>query len=73
MADEKPEESKTHRFDSIEELMEHVEKEAQKRASEILDKYGQLGKTEAYDRVILKLLEDGKQPLSVEIFNSFSL
>lgn len=49
--------------------MEHVEKEAQKRASEILDKYGQLGKIEAYDRVILKLLKDAKQPLSVELIS----
>jgi Fic family protein len=49
--------------------MEHVEKEAQRRVNEILGKYGRLGETEAYDRIIVKLLKDFKQPLSVELIS----
>jgi len=58
---------KNPRFGSIEELMDYVDKEAQRRIDEILKKYGRLGETEAYDRVIVKLLKDFKQPLSVEL------
>lgn len=60
---------KNPRFGSIEELMDYVEKEAQRRVSEILNKYGSLGETEAYDKVIVKLLKDFKQPLSVELIS----
>jgi len=61
--------SQTHKFESVEELMEHVEREAQRRVNEILNKYGRLGETEAYDRIIVKLLKDFKQPLSVELIS----
>ena len=54
-------------FESIEELMDYVEKEAESRVKKILAKYGRLGETEAYDRVIVNLLKDLKQPLSVEL------
>jgi len=60
---------KNLRFESIEELMDYVEKEAERRVKEILNKYGRLGETEAYDRVIVKLLKDFKQPLSVEMIS----
>ena len=60
---------KNLKFESIEELIDYVEKEAQRRVDEILKKYGRLGETEAYDRVIVKLLKDFKQPLSVELIS----
>jgi len=60
---------KNLRFESIEELMDYVEKEAQRRVDGILSKYGRLAETEAYDGVILKLLKDFKRPLSVELIS----
>lgn len=60
---------KNLKFESIEELMDYVEKEAQRRVDEILNKYGRLAETEAYDKVIVKLLKDFKQPLSVELIS----
>ncbi|MDI6826775.1 MAG: hypothetical protein QMD36_06395 [Candidatus Aenigmarchaeota archaeon] len=66
---EKEGNEKTLKFESIEELMEYVEKEAQRRVEKTLGKYGRLGQTEAYDRVIVKLLKDFKQPLSVELIS----
>jgi predicted transcriptional regulator len=49
--------------------MDYVEKEAQRRVDEILSKYGRLRETETYDRVIVKVLKDFKQPLSVELIS----
>jgi len=60
---------KNLKFESIEELMDYVEKEAQRRVDGILTKYGRLAETEAYDRVIVKLMKDFKQPLSVELIS----
>jgi hypothetical protein len=62
-------EEKRIRFESVEELMDHVEREAQRRVSEIVHKYGRLGEIEAYDRVIVRLLKDFRQPLSVELIS----
>jgi Fic family protein len=53
----------------MEELMEYVEKEAERRVEKILHKYGGLKETEAYDRIIVRLLKDFKQPLSIEIIS----
>jgi DNA invertase Pin-like site-specific DNA recombinase len=57
------------KFESIEEVMDYVEKEAQRRVGEILSKYAKLGETNAYDKVIIRLLKDFKQPLSVELIS----
>lgn len=67
MSGKMSQEDKIHRFESIEELIDYVEKEAESRVKKILAKYGRLGETEAYDRVIVNLLKDFKQPLSVEL------
>jgi uncharacterized membrane protein YheB (UPF0754 family) len=63
---------KNFKFGSVEELMDYVEKEAESRVKEILDKYGRLGETEAYDNVIVKLLKDFNQPLSAEMISFLS-
>jgi DNA invertase Pin-like site-specific DNA recombinase len=57
------------RFGSVEELIDYVEKEAQRRVDKILGKYGRLREAEAYDRVVVRLLKDFKQPLSVELIS----
>lgn len=56
-------------FQSMEELMEYVEREAKKRVREMTVKYRQLAETEAYDRVILKVLREAKEPLSVDLIS----
>ncbi len=56
-------------FESVEELMDHVEKEAESRVKKILGKYEGLREQEAYDGVIVKVLKDFKQPLSVELIS----
>lgn len=57
------------RFQSPEELMEFVEREAKKRVREMMSEYGQLAEKEAYDQVILKVLRDAKEPLSVDLIS----
>ena len=56
-------------FESVEELMDHVEKEAESRVKKILSKYEGLKEQEAYDGVIVKVLKDFNQPLSVELIS----
>lgn len=62
MAEETP-------FQSLEELMEHVEREAKKRVREMSSRYRRLAETEAYDQVILKVLREAKEPLSVDLIS----
>lgn len=57
------------RFQSLEELMEFVEREAKKRVREITSKYRRLAETEAYDQVILKVLRETNEPLSVDLIS----
>jgi len=54
---------------SLEELMEYVEREAKKRVREMTGRYRQLAETEAYDQVILKVLKEAKEPLSVDLIS----
>lgn len=49
--------------------MDFVEKEAESRVKKMLSKYENLKEQEAYDSVIVKLLKDFKQPLSVELIS----
>jgi predicted transcriptional regulator len=56
-------------FESLEELMDYVDKEAESRVKKIMSKYEGLKEQEAYDDVILKLLKDFNQPLSVELIS----
>jgi predicted transcriptional regulator len=49
--------------------MEYVEREAKKRAREVTGRYRQLAETEAYDQVILKVLKEAKEPLSVDLIS----
>ncbi len=58
----------TH-FKHLEELMEHVEREAKKRVREMSSKYRRLAEIEAYDQVILKVLREAKEPLSVDLIS----
>jgi hypothetical protein len=57
---------------SIEELMDYVEREAKKRVKEMTGRYRQLAETEAYDQVILKVLKEAKEPLSVDLISFLS-
>lgn len=56
-------------FKSLEELIEYVEREAKKRVSEMSNKYKRLAETEAYDQVILQVLREAKEPLSVDLIS----
>lgn len=56
-------------FQSLEKLMEYVEREAKKRVREMSSKYRRLAETEAYDQVILKVLREAKEPLSVDLIS----
>ena len=68
MADKKTE-AKHPRMQSLAELMEYVEKEAEKRAKEISKKYRLLSETKTYDRVILRLLKKANRPLSADLIS----
>lgn len=55
------------RFQSVEELMDYVEREAERRIAEITGKYRQLH--QAYDQIILKVLRESKEPMSVDLIS----
>lgn len=55
------------RFQSLEELMEHVEREAQKRVKKLSEKYRKVVKNDPYDEVILEVLREADKPLSVDL------
>jgi len=56
-------------FSTLEELMEYIDREAKRRAKRILEKYRELPETEPYDRVILKVLREAKEPLSIDLIS----
>lgn len=45
-------------FQTVEELIEYVEREAKKRVEMLTEKYRLLAEREAYDKIILKVLRD---------------
>ena len=60
---------KENQIQSLEELMDYVERQAKKRVEEMTNKYKRLAKTEAYDHVILKVLREAEEPLSVDLIS----
>lgn len=62
----------SQQFRSLEELMEYVEREAKRRVEEISDRYRDMAETAAYDRAILKVLKEAKEPLSVDLISFFT-
>lgn len=55
------------RFQSLEELMDHVEREAQKRVKKLSERYRDMVKNNSYDQVILEVLREADKPLSVDL------
>lgn len=60
---------KEYQIQSFEELMEHIERQARKRVEKIVDKYKKLSGIESYDTIILKVLKEANEPVSVELIS----
>ena len=56
-------------FQSLEDLMEHVDTEARKTAEQIAARYRKMVEIEPYDEVVLKLLREMKEPLSIDLIS----
>lgn len=56
-------------FQSLEELMDHVEREAQKRVKKLSEKYRKMVKNDSYDQVILEVLREADKPLSIDLIS----
>ena len=54
---------------SLEELMEYVDKEARRRVEMMMQRYRQMREKDPYDQVILKVLKESKEPLSVDLIS----
>ena len=59
-------------FNSVEELIEYVERKARERVERIRSKYGALAEDEAYDRVVLKLMREFEEPMSIDLISFIS-
>jgi len=57
------------RFQSIEEVMEYVDREARLRVEKLMDRHRTLAEGEPYDQVILKMLRESKHPLNVDLIS----
>ena len=49
--------------------MEYVERRARERVERITGKYKGLAEDEAYDRVILKLMREFEEPMSIDLIS----
>ena len=56
-------------FNSVEELIEYVERKARERVERIRSKYGALAEEEAYDEVVLKLMREFEEPMSIDLIS----
>jgi len=56
-------------FRTLEDLMEHIDTEARKRAERLAAKYRKMVEITPYDQVILNLLKEVKEPLSIDLIS----